>query len=61
MDERVVKTDKLYRDRRGIIVRVTGYDRQTRWIIFMRPGYSHECCVPKWYFEKYFREVGKEG
>ncbi|AZI52007.1 DUF4222 domain-containing protein [Pantoea agglomerans] len=61
MDERFVKTSKQYRDRRGVIVQITGYDRQERRVVFMRPGYEHECCVPKWYFEKYFREVRKDG
>ncbi|MFG1172138.1 DUF4222 domain-containing protein [Erwiniaceae bacterium CAU 1747] len=55
-DERFIETDQPYRDRRGVIVRITCYDRQDRRVIFMRPGYPHPCCVPKWYFEKYFRK-----
>ncbi|NIF20285.1 DUF4222 domain-containing protein [Candidatus Pantoea multigeneris] len=61
MDERFVETNQTYSDRRGIRVCVTRYDRQNRQIIFMRPGYPHECMVPKWYFEKYFKKAGKEG
>ncbi|MBM7346080.1 DUF4222 domain-containing protein [Pantoea coffeiphila] len=55
-DGRFIETDQLYRDRRGIVVRVTSYDRQERRVIFMRPDYAHACFVPKWYFEKYFRK-----
>ncbi|AWQ18453.1 DUF4222 domain-containing protein [Pantoea ananatis] len=59
MDERFVETDKRFKDKRGVVVRIISYDRQERRVIFMRPDYEHLCCVPKWYFEKYFIEVGK--
>ncbi|HDG5313237.1 DUF4222 domain-containing protein [Pantoea dispersa] len=61
MNERFVQTSKKYRDRRGIVVHVLGYDRQERRVLFRRPDYPHECCVPKWYFERYFREFEGEG
>ncbi|WP_277973413.1 DUF4222 domain-containing protein [Pantoea agglomerans] len=61
MDERFVDTDKRFKDRRGIVVNVISYDRQERRVIFKRPNYEHLCCVPKWYFEKYFREIRKDG
>ncbi|WP_158784182.1 DUF4222 domain-containing protein [Pantoea sp. BAV 3049] len=60
-DGRFVETNQQFRDRRGVVVRVTGYDRQERRVIFMRPGYEHECFVPKWYFQKYFTEFEGEG
>jgi hypothetical protein len=61
VDERYVETDKRYRDRRGVIVRIVSYDRQDRRVIFMRPNYPDLCFVPKWYFEKYFREFEGDG
>ncbi|MDF7650775.1 DUF4222 domain-containing protein [Erwiniaceae bacterium L1_54_3] len=61
MDDRFVETNKQYRDRRGVVVNVISYDRQERRVIFMRPGYPHECFVPKDYFERYFREFEGEG
>jgi len=61
VDERFVETNKQYRDRRGIVVNVISYDRKERRVIFMRPGYPFECFVPKWYFEKYFREFEGDG
>ncbi|WP_426817655.1 DUF4222 domain-containing protein [Winslowiella sp. 2C04] len=60
-DDRFIGADKEYRDRRGIVVRVISYDRQERRVIFMRPGYPEECFVPKWYFQKYFREFEGKG
>lgn len=60
-DERYVETEQLWRDKRGIVVRVISYDRQERGVIFFRPDYPHECFVPKWYFEKFFRKYeGKD-
>ncbi|WP_431022011.1 DUF4222 domain-containing protein [Erwinia rhapontici] len=62
MDEdRFVETNQPYRDQRGVVVRVISYDRQERRIIFMRPNYPHPCCVPKWYFEKFFRKYEGKG
>jgi len=59
VDERFVETDKRFKDKRGVVVRIISYDRLERRVIFMRPDYEHLCWVPKWYFEKYFIEVGK--
>lgn len=60
-DERYVEADQLCRDKRGNVVRVISYDRQERRVIFMRPNYTHECFVPKWLFEKFFRKYEGKG
>lgn len=60
-EERFVETDQPYRDRRGNVVHVVRYDRLKRWVYFIRPNYEHECFVPKWYFEKYFRKYEGKG
>ncbi|MFJ5376934.1 DUF4222 domain-containing protein [Pectobacterium sp. CHL-2024] len=49
--------DRRYRDQRGVIVHVTGYDRANKQVIFMRSGYEHECSQPLWKFQKYYAEV----
>lgn len=34
--------DRKYRDLRGIIVHVIGYDREKGHVIFRRKGYPHD-------------------
>lgn len=51
--------DRAYRDPRGVLVRVTGYDRENQQVIFTRPGYEHECMRPAWQFQQLFRRVSE--
>ncbi|HDH0769162.1 DUF4222 domain-containing protein [Klebsiella pneumoniae] len=46
--------DRLYHDPRGIVVHVTGWDREKQQVYFTRPGYPHECMQPVWKFQQYF-------
>ncbi|MEE3649485.1 MULTISPECIES: DUF4222 domain-containing protein [unclassified Brenneria] len=57
MTENIRTLDRRYRDRRGVIVHVIGYDKANQQVIFMRSGYEHPCCQPVWKFQKYYTEV----
>ncbi|WP_338328788.1 DUF4222 domain-containing protein [Pantoea ananatis] len=57
VDERYVNTNKRFRNKRGIVVRVISYDRKERQIIFMYDDYEHECIVSREHFDKFFNEV----
>lgn len=57
MSEEVKTIDRYFRDQRGVVVHVTGYDRLNKQIIFMRTGYEHPCSQPLWKFKKYYTEV----
>lgn len=43
-----------YRDPRGVVVHVTGWNREKQQVYFTRPGYPHECMQPVWKFQQYF-------
>ncbi|KMV71898.1 hypothetical protein WB66_05190 [bacteria symbiont BFo1 of Frankliniella occidentalis] len=61
-DERFVETDQLWRDKRGVIVRVVSYDRKERQVLFIRPNWPNDVCtVPKWLFEQNFRKYEGKG
>ncbi|TNV14947.1 DUF4222 domain-containing protein [Buttiauxella sp. B2] len=49
--------DRKYRDWRGNIVLVTGYDREKQQVIFRRAGYEHECMQPVERFREKFKRV----
>ncbi|WP_372513676.1 DUF4222 domain-containing protein [Serratia fonticola] len=53
----VVQLDRHYTDKRGVVVHVIAYDRLNQQVIFMRPGYEHECMLPLWQVEKHFTRV----
>ncbi len=61
-EERFAETDQLWRDKRGVVVRVISYDRQERQVFFIRPSWPNDICtVPKWLFEKFFRKYEGKG
>ncbi|HBV4277654.1 TPA: DUF4222 domain-containing protein [Klebsiella pneumoniae] len=43
--------DRLYHDPRGVVVHVTGWDREKQQVYFTRPDYPHECMQPVWKFQ----------
>ncbi|WP_406943561.1 DUF4222 domain-containing protein [Citrobacter freundii] len=46
--------DINYRDQRGVIVHVTGWNREKQQVYFTRQNYPHECMQPVWKFQQYF-------
>ncbi|WP_338587808.1 DUF4222 domain-containing protein [Klebsiella pneumoniae] len=42
---------------RGVVVHVTGWDREKQQVYFTRPDYPHECMQPVWKFQQYFTRV----
>lgn len=56
----VVQLDRRYLDKRGVEVRVIAYDRAKQEVTFMRPNYEHECMLPLWQIEKYFKRVDSD-
>ena len=52
--------DRLYHDPRGIVVHVTGWDREKQQVYFTRPGYPHECMQPVWKFQQYFTRAQEQ-
>lgn len=52
--------DLNYRDPRGVVVHVTGWDREKQQVYFTRQGYPHECMQPVWKFQQYFKRVPEE-
>uniref|UniRef100_UPI003A9242E8 DUF4222 domain-containing protein n=1 Tax=Salmonella enterica TaxID=28901 RepID=UPI003A9242E8 len=42
------------RDPRGVIVHVTGWNRDKQQVYFTRQNYPHECMQPVWKFQQYF-------
>jgi len=57
MIENIQKLDRKYRDRRGIVVNVTGYDKEGQRVIYMRDGYEFECAAPLIIFRARFTRV----
>lgn len=49
--------NRRYKDQRGIVVRVIGYDRQKQQVIFRREGYEHACMQPVDRFREKFTRV----
>lgn len=56
-DEDPNNLNRIYLDKRGILVRVVRYDREKMWVIYMREGYEHECFAPLYKFKDEFRRV----
>ncbi|MBS3894985.1 DUF4222 domain-containing protein [Serratia marcescens] len=56
----VVQLDRRYLDKRGVEVRVIAYDRAKQEVTFIRPNYEHECMLPLWQIEKYFKGVDSD-
>lgn len=55
----VEQLDREYRDPRGVIVHVTGWNRDKHQVYFTRQGYPHECMQPVWKFQQYFQRVAE--
>ncbi|EIC84711.1 DUF4222 domain-containing protein [Serratia sp. M24T3] len=51
------KIDRYYKDWRGVMVHVVGFDRLGNRVIFMRTGYDHECAQPVELFRQKFERV----
>ncbi|MFD3225697.1 DUF4222 domain-containing protein [Rahnella aceris] len=51
------KLDRRYKDWRGVVVHVVGFDRAGDRVIFMRAGYPHECAQPTEQFRRKFKRV----
>ncbi|WP_423776805.1 DUF4222 domain-containing protein [Citrobacter freundii] len=51
--------DINYRDQRGVIVHVTGWNREKQQVYFTRQNYPHECMQPVWKFQQYFTKVSE--
>ena len=56
-ENQVKPLDIDYRDPRGVIVHVTGWNRDKQQVYFTRQNYPHECMQPVWKFQNYFRRV----
>lgn len=46
--------DREYRDPRGVVVHVTGWNREKQQVYFNQHGYPHKCMQPVWKFQQYF-------
>lgn len=59
MPDKTQKLDRYYKDRRGIVVHVVGYDRAGDRVIFLREqqGYKPECAQPTEQFQRKFTRV----
>lgn len=49
--------DREYLDPRGVVVHVTGWNRERQQVYFNRQGYPHQCMQPVWKFQQYFKRV----
>ncbi|HCD3740535.1 TPA: DUF4222 domain-containing protein [Enterobacter hormaechei] len=58
-ENQIKPLDIDYRDPRGVIVHVTGWNRDKHQVYFTRQNYPHECMQPVWKFQNYFRRVGE--
>jgi len=57
MSEEIQTLDRHYKDWRGVVVHVVGFDRAGDRVIFMRAGYPHECAQPVELFRSRFERV----
>lgn len=57
MSEKIQTLDRRYKDWRGVVVHVVGFDRAVDRVIFMRAGYPHECAQPVELFKSRFERV----
>lgn len=58
-ENQVKPLDIDYRDPRGVIVHVTGWNRDKQQVYFTRQNYPHECMQPVWKFQQYFTKVSE--
>ncbi|EIZ2213078.1 DUF4222 domain-containing protein [Cronobacter sakazakii] len=49
--------ERWFKDRRGIPVRVIRWEPESHRVIYLRPGYPHECFSPLQIFKRDFREL----
>ncbi|HEG2199759.1 TPA: DUF4222 domain-containing protein, partial [Enterobacter kobei] len=47
-ENQIKPLDIDYRDPRGVIVHVTGWNRDKQQVYFTRQDYPHECMQPVW-------------
>ncbi|QUT13461.1 DUF4222 domain-containing protein [Rahnella inusitata] len=57
MSEEIQKLDRHYKDWRGVVVHVVGFDRSGGRVIFMRADYPHECAQPVELFRSRFERL----
>lgn len=57
MSEEIQKLDRRYKDWRGVVVHVVGFDRAGDRVIFMRAGYPHKCAQPVELFRSRFERL----
>lgn len=57
MSDEIIALDRRYRDPRGVIVHVIGYNAEKQQVIFMRSGYEHPCMQPVWKFQQYYERL----
>ncbi|MGV8925040.1 MAG: DUF4222 domain-containing protein [Ewingella sp.] len=60
MSEEIEKLDRRYKDWRGVVVHVVGYDRSGDRVIYKIPGYEPECAYPVNRFKSKFERVEDE-
>ncbi|SQJ22213.1 DUF4222 domain-containing protein [Serratia rubidaea] len=56
-NEQIVPFEMDCHDDHGRLVHVTGVDQANHRVIFRRPGYPHDCAVPRRDFGTKFRKV----
>lgn len=59
IENQIKPLDIDYRDPRGVIVHVTGWNRDKQQVYFARQNYPHECMQPVWKFQQYFTKVSE--
>ncbi|MFS6803158.1 MULTISPECIES: DUF4222 domain-containing protein [Edwardsiella] len=52
---RIPKQGSYYQDRNGVVVRITGYERESQRVLYRRPGYEWGCASPLVVFNAKFR------
>ncbi|MFS7359329.1 DUF4222 domain-containing protein [Rahnella inusitata] len=57
MSEKIQTLDRRYKDWRGVVVHVVGFDRAGDRVIFLRAGYPHERAQPTEQFRRKFTRV----
>lgn len=57
MTQGIASLDCLYRDKNGIVVHVTRYDRVNQKVIYRRQGYEFECASPLILFRSRFERI----
>jgi len=55
----IADLDRYYRDPRGVVVHVIGYDRVNQRVIYRRSGYEHDCARSLDAFKALFTRIEK--